>query len=188
MKMKHVLSGEQFTGRAELEKLFASADKMQQQGRSDALAGKIIATLFFENSTRTRLSFESAVLKLGGSVLSMANAAATSSVSKGESLSDMIRVVSGYCDAIILRHPQNGAAQEAAGVSGVPIINAGDGYSEHPTQALLDLYTVQRELGKIDGLKMAFLVDFRYQRNVHSLVSLFGLVKNLELFFAGIFV
>lgn len=184
--MFHVLNGRQFADKKILKSLFAKAAKLQKQDLSGAIPkdcqGKVVATLFYEPSTRTRLSFESAAFKIGANVLSTANAAA-SSASKGESLTDTIKVVSGFSDAIVLRHPENGSAELAAGVSTVPILNGGDGYNEHPTQALYDLYTMEKELGKIDGLKIAFLADFRYQRNIHSLIPIFCLFKKIELFF-----
>lgn len=186
MKIKHLIAAKQFHSRQSLDKLFNLTEKLEKavkQGNvPQSLKGKIVATLFFENSTRTRLSFESAIYRLGGQALSMANAAATSSASKGESLSDTIKVVAGYSDAIVIRHPENGSARIAAQVSRVPVINAGDGYNEHPTQALYDLYTIKKELGAIDNLKIAFLADFRYQRNIHSLVFLFSYLKNAELY------
>lgn len=135
---------------------------------SDMLKGMILATLFFEPSTRTRLSFEAAMLKLGGSAIGFAEPG-TASVKKGENLSDTVRVVENYADIIALRHPLEGAAKLAAEFSKVPIINAGSGSEEHPTQALLDLYTMQKEKGKIDGLKIALVGDLRYGRTVHSL-------------------
>jgi aspartate carbamoyltransferase catalytic subunit len=135
---------------------------------SSMLAGKILATLFFEPSTRTRLSFEAAMLKLGGSAIGFAEVD-TASVKKGETLADTVRTVENYADIIALRHPLEGAAKLAAEFSKVPIINAGSGSEEHPTQALLDLYTIQKEKAKIDGLKIALVGDLRYGRTVHSL-------------------
>jgi aspartate carbamoyltransferase catalytic subunit len=135
---------------------------------SRMLKGKILATLFFEPSTRTRLSFEAAMLKLGGSTIGFAEAEITS-VRKGENLADTIRTVENYADIITLRHPLEGAAKLAAEFSKVPILNAGSGAEEHPTQALMDLYTLQKEKGKIDGLKIALVGDLRYGRTVHSL-------------------
>ncbi len=132
------------------------------------LQGRTLATLFFEPSTRTRMSFESAMHKLGGSCISITDAR-TSSVEKGESLADTVRTVENYADLLVLRHPLDGSARMAAEMSSVPIINAGSGAEEHPTQALLDLYTIQREIGKVDGLHIAFLGDLRYGRTVHSL-------------------
>ena len=135
---------------------------------SDMLKGKILATLFFEPSTRTRLSFESAMHKLGGSAIGFAEAE-IASVKKGENLADTVRVVENYADVIALRHPLEGAARLAAEFAKVPIINGGSGAEEHPTQALLDLYTMIKEKNKIDGLKIALVGDLRYGRTVHSL-------------------
>jgi len=146
---------------------------------SDMLKGKILATLFFEPSTRTRLSFEAAMLKLGGSIIGFAEAE-IASVKKGENLADTVRTVENYADVIALRHPLDGAAKLAAEFSKVPIINAGSGSEEHPTQALLDLYTLQKEKGKIDGLKIALVGDLRYGRTVHSLAYALSLF-NVEL-------
>jgi len=187
--MTHVLTGKQFADLKLIKKIFERASELQEldaKGKvPKLLGGKVVATVFYETSTRTRLSFESGALKLGAGVISMADPK-TSSASKGETLEDSIKVISGYADAIVIRHPENGAAEKAASVSGnVPIINAGDGFNEHPTQALYDLYTIEKELGKIDGLKIAFLSDLRYQRNVHSLVPIFCLFKNIELYFVG---
>jgi aspartate carbamoyltransferase catalytic subunit len=147
---------------------------------SDMLKGKILATLFFEPSTRTRLSFEAAMLKLGGSNIGFAEVD-SASVKKGENLADTIRTVENYADIIAMRHPLDGAAKLAAEFSKVPIINGGSGSEEHPTQALLDLYTVQKEKGKIDGLKIALVGDLRYGRTVHSLAYALSLY-NVELY------
>ena len=147
---------------------------------SDMLKGKILATLFFEPSTRTRLSFEAAMLKLGGSTIGFADAE-IASVRKGENLADTVRTVENYADIIALRHPLEGAAKLAAEFSKVPILNAGSGAEEHPTQALMDLYTVQKEKGRIDGLKIALVGDLRYGRTVHSLAYALSLY-NIELY------
>jgi aspartate carbamoyltransferase catalytic subunit len=136
----------------------------------DDLRGKVLATLFFEPSTRTRLSFETAMLRLGGGVISVAEAKSTS-VAKGESLHDTIKTVEGYADVIVLRHPQIGAAEEAAAATDIPVINAGDGAGQHPTQSLLDLYTILDEQGRIDGLKIALIGDLKNGRTVHSLAD-----------------
>jgi len=133
------------------------------------LNGRILATLFYEPSTRTRMSFESAMHRLGGNVISAASAAKTSSAAKGETLADATRVISGYADVIVQRHPDIMSAQDAAQGATVPFINAGDGSHEHPTQAMLDLYTIQKERGQIDGLHIALVGDLRYGRTVHSL-------------------
>ena len=135
---------------------------------SDMLKGRILANIFFEPSTRTRLSFESAMLKLGGNCIGFADAE-SASVKKGENLADTIRTVENYADIIALRHPLEGAAKLAAEFAKIPVINAGSGAEEHPTQALIDLYTIQKEKGKIDGLKIAVIGDLRYGRTVHSL-------------------
>jgi len=137
----------------------------------DELHGKVLATLFFEPSTRTRLSFETAMLRLGGRVISVAEAK-SSSAAKGESLHDTIKTVEGYADVIVLRHPQIGAAEEAARATDVPILNAGDGAGQHPTQSLLDLYTIVKEQGKVDGLTIALAGDLKNGRTVHSLADL----------------
>ena len=151
------------------------------EGQNDQhLVGKIAATLFFEPSTRTRLSFESAMLRRGGGVISATDAAVSSSSAKGESLEDTIAVVSGYADVIVLRHPQAGAAQRAAAVATVPVINAGDGDGEHPSQALLDLHCVGRELGHIDGIHIAFCGDLKHSRTVHSLLHLLRHYRNIH--------
>jgi aspartate carbamoyltransferase catalytic subunit len=147
---------------------------------SDMLKGKILATLFFEPSTRTRLSFEAAMLKLGGSTIGFADAE-IASVRKGENLADTIRTVENYANVIALRHPLEGAAKLAAEFSKVPILNGGTGAEEHPTQALMDLYTMKKEKGKIDGLRIALLGDLRYGRTVHSLAYALSLY-DIELY------
>jgi len=135
---------------------------------SDMLHGKVLATLFFEPSTRTRLSFETAMHKLGGSIVGFAEPQ-VASIKKGENLADTVRVVENYADALVLRHPLEGAARLAAEFAKVPVVNAGSGAEEHPTQALLDLYTILKEKGRIDGLNIALVGDLRYGRTVHSL-------------------
>jgi len=155
-----------------------SMEPLAEKG-SDMLRGKILATLFFEASTRTRLSFDAAMLKLGGSTIGFAEAE-MASVKKGENLADTVRTVESYADVIAIRHPLEGAARLAAEFAKVPIINAGSGSEEHPTQALLDLYTMKKEKGKIDGLKIALVGDLRYGRTVHSLAYALSLY-NIEL-------
>ncbi|XP_050387722.1 aspartate carbamoyltransferase 1, chloroplastic-like [Argentina anserina] len=136
------------------------------------LKGYLMATLFYEPSTRTRLSFESAMKRLGGEVLTTENAREFSSAAKGETLDDSIRTVEGYSDIIVMRHFESGAAKRAAATSGIPVINAGDGPGQHPTQALLDVYTIEREIGKLDGIKVALVGDLANGRTVRSLTSL----------------
>lgn len=180
MKLNHIISAKQFDVRI-LDRLFRLAAKIERVDRKsqpqDLLKGKILAALFYEPSTRTRFSFESAMLKLGGSCISTENASLFSSVSKGETLQDTIKIISGYSDVIVIRHPEKGTAKEASEISSVPIINAGDGTREHPTQALLDLYTIKKELGKIDNLKIALVGDLLYGRTIHSLIYLLALYK-----------
>jgi aspartate carbamoyltransferase catalytic subunit len=168
--------------REEISYIFDVARKMEPIATkgSDMLKGKILATLFFEPSTRTRLSFEAAMHKLGGSTIGFAEAE-IASVKKGENLADTVRTVENYADVIALRHPLEGAAKLAAELSRVPIINGGSGAEEHPTQALLDLYTIEKERGKIDGLKVALVGDLRYGRAVHSLAYALSLF-NVELY------
>lgn len=185
MDLEHVVGVSQFT-RPIIEQLFASADQMRAgDDVSGALRGRILATLFYEPSTRTRLSFESAMLRLGGQVIATENAREFSSAIKGETVEDTIRIVAGYADAIVIRHYQQGAAERAAAVATVPIINAGDGPGEHPTQALLDLYTIQTELGRIDKLKVALVGDLRYGRAARSLALMLGLTEETELIFVA---
>ena len=168
--------------REEINHIFETAKNMEPVAAkgSNMLRGKILATLFFEASTRTRLSFESAMHKLGGSAIGFAEAE-IASVKKGENLADTVRVVESYADVIALRHPLEGAARLAAEFSKVPIINGGSGAEEHPTQALLDLYTIKKEKGKIDGLKIALVGDLRYGRTVHSLAYALSLY-DIELY------
>jgi aspartate carbamoyltransferase len=142
----------------------------QGHEKSDLLAGKVLTTLFYEPSTRTRLSFESAMVRLGGQVLSVADAKKTSSVWKGETLEDTILTIANYCDVIAMRHPMAGAAAIAAQVSSVPILNGGDDANEHPTQALLDLLTILRERGTIDGLTVTLVGDHAHSRVTNSLL------------------
>ena len=144
-----------------------------------------MATLFYEPSTRTRLSFELAMLRLGGSVVGTEAAREFSSVIKGETLEDTIRMVSAYADVIVLRHDQKGAAARAAAVASVPVVNAGDGPGEHPTQALLDLYTIRCERGTADGAHIAFCGDLRYGRTVHSLAQLLSLHPGVRMTFVA---
>lgn len=184
--LRHVVDTRQFKDRKVLEELFRLASDMRTKTEkySASLAGKSMISLFYEPSTRTRLSFEMAMLRLGGVVSSTENAAEFSSAIKGESIEDTIRVINGYMpDVIVIRHNESGAALRAAMVSGAPVINAGDGSNQHPTQALLDLYTIYSELGRIDGLKVGFVGDLKKGRTVRSLAYLLSQLKSNELFF-----
>jgi aspartate carbamoyltransferase catalytic subunit len=148
---------------------------------SAPLRGKLLATLFYEPSTRTRFSFEAAMYRLGGQVLSAESAAQASSAAKGESLEDAMRIISGYADAIVLRHPEVGAVERAARAAEVPVISAGDGAGHHPTQALLDLYTIKKELGRLDHLRVGLAGDLRNGRTARSLALLLSRFPGNEL-------
>jgi len=171
---KDILSVAQFT-HDDLEYIFGVAEAMRTMvahiGAFDLLKGKILANLFYEPSTRTSSSFLAAMERLGGSVIPI-NEVRYSSVAKGESLADTVRTLECYADVIVLRHPETGSAAIAAQAARKPIINAGDGIGEHPTQALLDLFTIREELGTIDGLTVTMLGDLKYGRTVHSLAKL----------------
>jgi aspartate carbamoyltransferase len=176
---KDILSVSQFE-RSDLEYIFGVAKEMramvERVGTFDLLKGKILANLFYEPSTRTSSSFTSAMERLGGSVIPI-NEVRYSSVAKGESLPDTVRTLECYADVIVLRHPEVGASAEAARYARKPIINAGDGIGEHPTQALLDLFTIVEELGRVDGLTVTMLGDLKYGRTVHSLARLLSLYE-----------
>jgi aspartate carbamoyltransferase catalytic subunit len=164
--------------------LFDRADFLRNNPQQ-SLKGKVLATLFYEPSTRTRLSFEAAMEKLGGSVVSTENAKEFSSATKGESLEDSIRVVSSYVDCVVMRHFEDNAAQKAVSVSKKPFINAGSGRGQHPTQALLDLYTIYRELGKVEGIVVAMVGDLANGRTVRSLSYLLGKFSNNKIIFVS---
>ncbi|MGH2614718.1 MAG: aspartate carbamoyltransferase [Thermomicrobiales bacterium] len=183
--VQHVVDVGQFD-RPGLERLFSAADRMRELPRNAApLAGYTLATIFYEPSTRTRLSFETAMHRLGGNVISTENAREFSSAIKGESVEDTVRIVEGYADAIVIRHYEQGSAHRAASVASVPILNAGDGPGEHPSQALLDLYTIHHELGRIDGLRVALVGDLRFGRTARSLARLLRLTHETELVFVS---
>ncbi len=153
----------------EILSILDSAADFEAHPNRKTLDGKVIATLFFEPSTRTRLSFETAVIRLGGSIIGFSDAA-TSSSSKGETLNDTIHMVSSYADAIVMRHPLEGAARYAAEISPVPIVNAGDGANQHPSQTLLDLYSILKTQGTLENLNICLVGDLKYGRTVHSLI------------------
>ena len=168
MKNRSLVSIEDYT-KEEILEIIKLAKSFEENPIRNSLQGKVVATLFFEPSTRTRLSFESAVNKLGGRVIGFSEAG-SSSVSKGESLKDTIQTVSKYADLIVMRHPLEGAAKYASEVSDVPIINAGDGANQHPTQTLLDLYSIQKTQGTLNNLNVFLVGDLKYGRTVHSLL------------------
>jgi aspartate carbamoyltransferase catalytic subunit len=182
-KDKDILSVEDFN-RENIEHTFNITNEMyttvQEHSFCDFLKGKVLANLFYEPSTRTSSSFTSAMERLGGSVISINNVS-FSSVTKGESLPDTIRTLEGYADVIVLRHPEVGSSALAAKYARKPIINAGDGVGEHPTQALLDLYTIKRELGRTDNLTVTMMGDLKHGRTIHSLARLLTLYDNINL-------
>jgi aspartate carbamoyltransferase catalytic subunit len=176
---KDILHGNQFT-KKDIDAIIKTASyfekELKKKDQVSLLKGKILATLFYEPSTRTRLSFEAAMQRLGGGVVSMGSVE-SSSVAKGESLTDTVRTVAQYADAIVIRHPKIGSAKEAADAVSIPVLNAGDGAGQHPTQALLDIYTIKKELGSLNHLKICLTGDLKNGRTVHALVevlSLFG--------------
>ncbi|MBW7847116.1 MAG: aspartate carbamoyltransferase [Bacteroidales bacterium] len=186
MKNKSLVSINDYT-KDEIIRILDLAESFERQPRQDILKDKVIASLFFEPSTRTRLSFESAAQQLGASVIGFSSAA-TSSVQKGETLKDTILTVSNYSDLIVMRHSVDGSARWASEVSPVPIINAGDGANQHPTQCLLDLYSIRKTQGTLDNLDIMFVGDLKYGRTVHSLTmalchfnTRFHLVSPVEL-------
>lgn len=181
MRLNQLLSSEQLTSDLLFE-LFEKADAMHE-GVYDCLKGKIIATVFFESSTRTRLSFESAVLRLGGSILSTENAKEMSSAIKGETLMDTLRVIQSYADIVIVRHGHNTELLEVAkNLYPMKIINAGAGSGEHPTQALLDTYTIYRKYNRLNNLKICVVGDLLFGRTIHSLVKVISQFENITIY------
>jgi aspartate carbamoyltransferase catalytic subunit len=168
MKSRSLVSIDDFS-KEEILKLLDMAEGFEKQPVRKLLEGKVIATLFFEPSTRTRLSFESAISRLGGKVVGFSEAS-TSSVSKGETLHDTIKMVSNYSDLIVMRHPIEGSARYASEISSVPVINAGDGANQHPTQTILDMYSIRKTQGTLDNLNIFMVGDLKYGRTVHSLM------------------
>ena len=184
--LQHVVESQQFS-RQLLDELMTRASEMEREPHRAAgrLQGRVMAALFYEPSTRTRLSFEAAMLRLGGRTMGTDNAHEFSSAAKGESLEDTIRIVNGYADVIVLRHDEEGAARRAAAVSQVPVINAGDGRGQHPTQGLLDVYTIRAELGRIDGVKIAMVGDLANGRTVRSLAYLLSKYRDVQVWFVA---
>ncbi|CAL5213831.1 unnamed protein product [Lathyrus oleraceus] len=187
-QLDDVVEAQQFD-RDILNAIFEVARDMEKIERnspeSQILKGYLMATLFYEPSTRTRLSFESAMRRLGGEVLTTENAREFSSAAKGETLEDTIRTVEGYSDLIVLRHFESGAARRAATIAGIPIVNAGDGPGQHPSQALLDVYTIEREIGKLDGIKVGLVGDLANGRTVRSLTYLLAKYKDVKIYFVS---
>lgn len=166
---KSLVSIHDFT-KEEILKIVELAADFEANPEQRLLYGKVVASLFFEPSTRTRLSFESAINRLGGRVIGFSDAKATS-VTKGETLNDTIRVISNYCDMIVMRHPVEGAARYASEVSRVPVVNAGDGSNQHPSQTLLDMYSIAKTQGRLDDINIMMVGDLKYGRTVHSLLQ-----------------
>lgn len=188
MEIRSLYESQQFSTQL-LFQLFKRADDLQEHARQgtipQTLNGKILAALFYEPSTRTRMSFESAMIRLGGNTISTENAAEFTSFAKGESIEDSTRVIGGYVDIIAMRTKQEGLAKNAADVSYVPVINAGDGKGQHPTQALLDVYTIYRELKQVNGIHIAMVGDLKNGRTVRSLCYLLGKFENIKITFVS---
>lgn len=181
--MRHIVRSQEISLR-DIEKLFKEATALEKK-RGTPLKGKILASLFYEPSTRTRFSFESAMLRLGGDIITTENARDFSSAAKGETLEDTISVINHYADVIVIRHYEKGAASRAAKVSRVPIINAGSGSGQHPTQALLDLYTIRREIGRTHDISVAMVGDLKNGRTVRSLAYLLGKYTGIHITFVS---
>jgi aspartate carbamoyltransferase catalytic subunit len=183
---KDILHGNQFS-KKDISTIIKNASYFEKELKKKKalkpLKGKILATLFFEPSTRTRLSFEAAMQRLGGGVISMGSVE-SSSVAKGETLTDTVRTVAQYADVIVVRHPRLGSAKEAADATPIPVINAGDGAGQHPTQALLDIYTIHKELGSLKNLTISLVGDLKNGRTVHALVELLSLFQS-KLYFVS---
>lgn len=182
--MKHILRSQDFDINF-LDNIFHSVNSMMAANRPQTMRGKVMCSLFYEPSTRTRLSFESAHLKLGGSVIGTENAGEFSSSVKGETLEDSIRVISSYSDLIVLRHSDNNAAERAARVSLCPIINAGSGTGQHPTQSLTDLYTIKKRRGMIEGTSIAIAGDLKHGRTARSLAYLLSKYPAVKIYFVA---
>lgn len=187
MGLRHIVEAQQFD-RGTMSQIFAVAREMEQVVQhygSNILNRRVMATLFYEPSTRTRLSFESAMRRLGGEVITTESAQEFSSAAKGETLEDTIRIVGGYADVIVLRHFESDASRRAAAVSPVPVISAGDGPGQHPTQALLDVYTIEREIGRLDGISIAFVGDLANGRTARSLCYLLTKFEAPRIYFVA---
>ena len=173
---KDLISITDYTKEEYLRIMELAAD-FEKNPNQDLLKGKVVASLFFEPSTRTRLSFETAISRLGGRIIGFADVG-SSSVTKGETLHDTIKMVSNYADLIVMRHPLEGAARYAAEISAVPVINAGDGANQHPTQTLLDMYSILKTQGTLDNLNIFMVGDLKYGRTVHSLLMAMSEFQN----------
>ena len=183
-KLKNIISIKDFE-REDIDYIIDEAAKLESIAKSkevcEELKGKILGLMFFEPSTRTRMSFETAMKRLGGDGIGFENSG-SSSVSKGESIADTAKMFEGYCDALVIRHELEGVSKFISDIVDVPVINAGDGAGQHPTQTLLDLYTIKNEIGKIDDLKIALIGDLKYGRTVHSLSNALCLYDNVKIY------
>lgn len=186
-ELKSIISIKDFE-RKDIDYILNEASKLEDIAKSkeccDELKGKILGLMFFEPSTRTRLSFETSMKRLGGNCIGIENTRSCS-VSKGESIADTAKMFEGYSDALVIRHELEGVSKFISDIVDVPVINAGDGAGQHPTQTLLDLYTIKKELGQIDNLKIALVGDLKFGRTVHSLSNALGLYDNVELYFVA---
>ncbi len=186
--MKNILSTKQFT-KEDIESILSRAVTIEKDIKNGTvkkvLADKVIACIFFEPSTRTRLSFETAAIRLGANIISVENALASSSSFKGETIEDTARMLSCYADAIVIRHHKSGSADIASSVATSSIINAGDGANQHPSQALLDVYTIKKEYGHLDNLSIAFVGDLKNSRPLHSLMPIFLFYPNNTFYFVS---
>ena len=183
-RLKHIISIKDFE-REDIEYLLDEASKLENIAKSkevsEELKGKLLGLMFFEPSTRTKLSFETAMKRLGGECIGFENSG-SSSVSKGESIADTAKMFEGYSDALVIRHELEGVSKFISDIVDVPVINAGDGAGQHPTQTLLDLYTIRNEIGHIDDLKIALIGDLKFGRTVHSLSNALGLFDNVKIY------
>ncbi|MCW8347784.1 aspartate carbamoyltransferase [Vibrio sp. ZSDZ65] len=180
---KHIISIPELS-REELELIVETAGQLKSNPQPELIKNKVIASCFFEPSTRTRLSFETAIQRIGGDVIGFDSGGNTSLAKKGETLADSVQVISSYVDAFVMRHPQEGAARLASEFSnGTPVINAGDGANQHPTQTLLDLYSIYETQGRLDDINVAFVGDLKYGRTVHSLTQALAKFNNVRFYF-----
>ena len=183
-RLKNIISIKDFK-REDVEYILYEASKLENIAKSkevsEELKGKLLGLMFFEPSTRTRMSFETAIKRLGGDGIGF-ETSGSSSVSKGESIADTAKMFEGYCDALVIRHELEGVSKFISDIVDVPVINAGDGAGQHPTQTLLDLYTIKKEIGDIDNLKIALIGDLKFGRTVHSLSNALGLFNNVKIY------
>ena len=186
-KIKNIISIKDFK-KSDIDYIIEEASKLKNIAKSreisEDLKGKILGLMFFEPSTRTKMSFETSMKRLGGNCIGFENTG-SSSVSKGESIADTAKMFEGYCDALVIRHELEGVSKFISDLVDVPVINAGDGAGQHPTQTLLDLYTIKEEIGSIDNIKIALIGDLKYGRTVHSLANALTLYDNVELYFVS---